>query len=150
MHADSATRVETSLDPPKTWLQLDAYRWSTDPVFYGLWTLWSRHEYFDPDPLVQAFGNLSADVVSRFIESLSRASRTVVEGIGAYGHMWKNVARENLTDTFLAASRWVDDGIPFPGEPFRQWIRDFYHRNKLLKGELRGIGWTCRRSSVTS
>jgi len=30
----------------------------------------------------------------------------------------------------------VDDGRPFPGEAFRQWIRDFYQKNKLVKGEL--------------
>jgi len=33
-------------------------------------------------------------------------------------------------------SRWVDDGTPFPGEAFRQWIRDFYQHNKLVKGEI--------------
>jgi polyhydroxyalkanoate synthase len=111
-----------------------------DPGFYGLWTLWSRQEFFDPDLLVESFGNVPADVVSRFIESLSRVSRSVVDSVGAYGSLWKNVARDNLTETFLAVSRWVDDGIPFPGEAFRQWIQDFYQQNKLIKGklELRG------------
>ncbi len=30
----------------------------------------------------------------------------------------------------------MDDGTPFPGEAFRQWIRDFYQKNKLPKGEI--------------
>jgi len=38
--------------------------------------------------------------------------------------------------TWLAVSKWVDDGKPFPGEAFRQWIRDFYQKNKLPKGEI--------------
>lgn len=34
----------------------------------------------------------------------------------------------------------MDDGIPFPGEAFRRWIKDFYQQNRLVRGEfeLRG------------
>ncbi len=45
-------------------------------------------------------------------------------------------------DTFLAVSKWVDDSVPFPGKAFRQWIRDFYQKNKLVKGELELRGAT--------
>jgi polyhydroxyalkanoate synthase len=38
--------------------------------------------------------------------------------------------------SWLAASKWVDDGTPFPGEAFRQWIQEFYQQNKLPKGEV--------------
>src|SRR4028119_1733248 len=38
--------------------------------------------------------------------------------------------------SWLAASKWVDDGTPFPGEAFRQWIREFYQQNKLPTGEV--------------
>ena len=37
---------------------------------------------------------------------------------------------------WLAVSKWVDDGKPFPGEAFRQWIQEFYQQNKLPKGEI--------------
>jgi polyhydroxyalkanoate synthase subunit PhaC len=32
--------------------------------------------------------------------------------------------------------KWVSDGIQFPGEAYRQWIRGFYQQNKLIKGDL--------------
>ena len=32
--------------------------------------------------------------------------------------------------------KWLQDGIPFPGEAYRQWIREFYQQNKLIKDEL--------------
>jgi polyhydroxyalkanoate synthase len=32
--------------------------------------------------------------------------------------------------------KWLNDGIKFPGEAYRQWIRDFYQNNKLIKGEM--------------
>jgi polyhydroxyalkanoate synthase len=37
-------------------------------------------------------------------------------------------------------NKWVNDGTPFPGAAFRQWIRDFYQGNKLVKGELKMRG----------
>ena len=43
---------------------------------------------------------------------------------------------EAFVESWLAGSRWVDDGTPFPGETFRQWVRDFYQHNKLVKGEI--------------
>ncbi len=36
----------------------------------------------------------------------------------------------------MAVSKWVEDGVPFPGAAFRQWVRDFYQQNKLVAGEL--------------
>jgi polyhydroxyalkanoate synthase len=119
-----------------------------DPGLYGLWTLWGRQEYFDPGFLVDTFGNVPPEVISRFIESLSRMPRSVVDSIGAYGNLWKNLVRETFTDTFLAASKWVDDGIPFPGEAFRQWIRDFYQKNRLVKGELELRGHRVELSNI--
>jgi polyhydroxyalkanoate synthase len=42
--------------------------------------------------------------------------------------------------SWLAVSKWVDDAAPFPGETFKRWVRDFYQRDRLVKGqvELRG------------
>ena len=36
---------------------------------------------------------------------------------------------EKTMTIWLAVSKWVDDGAPFPGEAFKQWIRDFYQQN---------------------
>ena len=43
---------------------------------------------------------------------------------------------ENFLKSFKLLQKWLNDGIPFPGEAYRQWIRDFYQKNKLIKGEL--------------
>jgi polyhydroxyalkanoate synthase len=39
-------------------------------------------------------------------------------------------------ETWLAMNKWVNDGPPFPGATFRQWISEFYQQNKLSKGEI--------------
>ncbi len=109
-----------------------------DPGIFGLWTLWSRQEYFNPDLLLGPSGNVPADLISRFIENTTRVPRPFADMSAAtYENLQKSIGQgDSTTDAFLAVSEWVDDGVPFPGKAFRQWIRDFYQRNKLIKGEL--------------
>lgn len=52
-------------------------------------------------------------------------------------------------ETWLAMNKWVNDTVPFPGEAFRQWIRDFYQQNKLVRGELRLRGQSVDLARIT-
>ena len=109
------------------------------PGLLGLWTLAFREGYFDPDSLVKTFGNVPADRVGRFIEGAAGTTRPISSSyIGAYATWWweRILMRDKSVEAFLAACKWVDEGVPFPGEAFRQWIRNFYQKNKLVKGEL--------------
>ena len=35
-----------------------------------------------------------------------------------------------------AMNQWVNDGVPFAGAAFVQWIEDFYQQNLLARGAL--------------
>lgn len=35
---------------------------------------------------------------------------------------------------WLGVCQWVDDPVPLPGRMFRQWMRWFYHDNRLVSG----------------
>ncbi|MDP8952944.1 MAG: alpha/beta fold hydrolase [Actinomycetota bacterium] len=107
-----------------------------DPGLFGLWTIWSRNSetFLDPNLVVEAFGNVPADLPTRLMEAGIGTLRPLV---GPYANLWDRIRQnDEALNTFLAVSKWVDDGIPFPGKAFRQWIRDFYQHNKLVKGEL--------------
>jgi polyhydroxyalkanoate synthase len=39
--------------------------------------------------------------------------------------------------------------VPFPGTAFRQWIREFYQQNKLVKGEIMLRGRRVDLSNIT-
>jgi polyhydroxyalkanoate synthase len=121
-----------------------------DPGIFGLWTLWSRNSenYFDPDLLAQAFGNIPEDFLKRLNETWSSALRPLPNLVGSYMQMWENTLSEKTMTTWLAVSKWVDDGKPFPGEAFRQWIRDFYQQNKLPKGEIELRGHRVELSNI--
>ena len=109
-----------------------------DPGLFGLWTLWSRNSegYFDPDLTVETFGNIPEDFLKRLNETGSSMLGPLPNLAGSYAKMWEHIMPEKTMMTWLAVSKWVDDGTPFPGEAFRQWIRDFYQKNKLPKGEI--------------
>jgi polyhydroxyalkanoate synthase len=86
--------------------------------------------------MVRAFGNIPEDFLKRLSETWSSALVPLPNLAGSYAKTWDHVVADKTMTTWLAVSKWVDDGRPFPGEAFRQWIRDFYQQNKLPKGEI--------------
>jgi polyhydroxyalkanoate synthase subunit PhaC len=110
----------------------------------GLFKPFTSERFFDPDPVVEAFGNVPAT-------DLFGTGRRIVPGAAERpgGDPAARLPREAFTDSFLAASEWVDDGVPFPGAAFRSWVLDFYRHDRLAKGELKLRGLRVDLSNVT-
>jgi polyhydroxyalkanoate synthase len=110
-----------------------------DPGLLGLWTLFSRSSeaFFDPDLMVETFGNIPEDLLERLISAGTSTAKPLADQYAAWFHATlRGFLPKVAVESWLAVSRWVDDGTPFPGEAFRQWVRDFYQRNRLVKGEI--------------
>jgi polyhydroxyalkanoate synthase len=52
-------------------------------------------------------------------------------------NLWWNLWNPEYVAGFNALNKWANEYLPFPGEFFRQWVRDFYQQNRLIRGELR-------------
>jgi polyhydroxyalkanoate synthase len=115
------------------------------PDHLGLSGVWTDAKYFDPDRVVAAFGNVPAEL----IDTGTRMLRPVANYVGTYVTMWERLRENRPMETWLAMNKWVNDGIPFAGAAFRQWIRDFYQQNKLVRGELALRGQRVDLASVT-
>jgi polyhydroxyalkanoate synthase len=50
---------------------------------------------------------------------------------------------------FLRMEKWIADRPDHPGEVLRQWLKDLYQDNKLIKGELRLGGRTVDLGRIT-
>jgi polyhydroxyalkanoate synthase len=98
----------------------------------GLYGLWTSARYFDPHRLAEVFGNIPAE----FIDTGSRMVKPVGNYVSPYVTMWELIVRDKPLESWQAMNKWVNDGIPFPGAAFGQWIGDFYQQNKLVKGEI--------------
>jgi polyhydroxyalkanoate synthase len=125
-----------------------------DPGLFGLWTVLTSKRYFDPnllfdpDPLVETFGNVPGDLPGRLVDAGTSALKPLTDYAGTYASLWERMKQEESLNSLLAVSKWVDDGVPFPGEAFRQWIRDFYQQNRLAKGELELRGRRVELSNI--
>ncbi len=115
------------------------------PEKIGLLGLWTNEKYLDPDLLVESFGNVPSEIIDNAMQML----KPVTNYVGTYATMWERILEEKPMETWEAMNKWVKDGTPFPGAAFKQWIRDFYQQNKLVKGEIRLRGHRVDLSSIT-
>ncbi|MDQ3428625.1 MAG: alpha/beta fold hydrolase, partial [Actinomycetota bacterium] len=131
-----------------------------DPGLLGLWTLASRSSgaFFDPAVVPRLLGNLPTDFASSLISaaaSLQAAAVGTAARAGSFGlydaalrEIRDQAGRDVSLRSWLAVSKWVDDAAPFPGETFRRWVRDFYQRDKLVKGQVRLRGHRVDLSNI--
>ena len=52
-------------------------------------------------------------------------------------NLWWNLWNPDYVSGFNALNKWANEYMPFPGEFFRQWVKEFYQQNRLVQGELR-------------
>lgn len=115
------------------------------PETMGLYGIWMSAKNFNPDPLVEALGNIPGEL----IDTGNRLVKPVTNYVGTYITMWDRILQDKPMETWLAMNKWVNDGVPFAGEAFRQWIHDFYQQNKLVKGEITLRGRHVNLANIT-
>ncbi len=64
-------------------------------------------------------------------------------------NLWWNLWNDKYVEGFHALNKWANEYVAFPGEFFRQWVRDFYQDNKLYRGELVMGGRPVRLERIT-
>ena len=96
----------------------------------GLLHVWMEH--IDVDRVVDTFGNLPADMMNLGFLLLNPARLMIDKYVGFMEHMDNKTFVEN----FVRMEKWIFDSPDLPGEVFRQFIKDCYQGNKLIKSEL--------------
>lgn len=89
-------------------------------------------KYFNLDKAVDTFGNIPPEM----IDFGNKMLKPISNFVGPYVALLDRSENEQFVESWKLVQKWVADGIPFPGEAYRQWIREFYQKNKLVKGEL--------------
>ncbi len=104
------------------------------PIDYakaGMFTRWLDPQHFDVDKLVNTFGSMPADLVRVGFKML----RPTMD-VTTFSNLWWNLTNDQYIQGFLALNKWANEYCPFPGEFFRQWVKDFYQGNKLITDRL--------------
>lgn len=87
----------------------------------------------DVDALVDAFGNIPGE----FMNLGFLMMKPFQLGIGKYLEMIDILDNEEKLQNFLRMEEWIFDSPDQAGETYRQFMKDFYQGNKLIKKEVR-------------
>lgn len=96
----------------------------------GLLFSWSRH--INVDALVDAYGTIPGDFLNDGFLMLMPFTLNIKK----YVDMLNIVGDKEKFLNFLRMEKWIFDSPAQAGECFRQFIKDCYQENKLVKGKL--------------
>lgn len=96
----------------------------------GLLHIWARK--LDVDKLVDTYGNVPGEYLN-WIFLLMDPPRLLVD---KYKTFFERLGDASYVETFLRMEKWIFDSPAQPGEVFRQFVKDLYQENKLIKNEL--------------
>jgi polyhydroxyalkanoate synthase len=98
----------------------------------GGFSRWTSIPEFNPDRIVDAFGNVPGEM----IDYGAKALKPVENFIGNYIKLWDNLDNPKVVEAWHAMNTWVRDNIPMTGAAYRQLITEFYKENRLMEGKL--------------
>ena len=107
----------------------------TTPVDFqeaGLFTRWLNPNDFDVDRVVGTLGN----VPSQFIRQGAKLLKPLHNYVSTYVQLVDRLHDEAFVKSWALLDHWVEDGIPFPGAAYRQWVKDLYQDNLLIQDKL--------------
>lgn len=96
----------------------------------GYMTMWLDSHVLDVDRLVDTLGNIPGGLIKHW----ARWLRPVENFVGAYVHLWKSLDDPQAVQAWQVLNRWVEDSVPFAGEAFRQFAKQYVQENQLSRG----------------
>lgn len=96
-----------------------------------LFKKWTNQRHFDVDRLVDAMGNIPPGMLLRSFEALRPVERWF-----SYVKLVDKLWDPMYVYGYRMMYKWTNEQIPFPGEAYRQFIRELMWENKLMKGHL--------------
>lgn len=96
----------------------------------GLLHLWMKEA--DVDRMVDTYGNIPGDLLNMGFLLLNPARLMIDKYVGFF----ENMDDRTFVENFVRMEKWIFDSPDIPGETFRQFIKDCYQRNLLIKSEM--------------
>jgi polyhydroxyalkanoate synthase len=94
--------------------------------------LWTDPRYFDVDAFIDANGNCPAS----FLQSCFLLMKPVQNLLEKHLFLFDQMDDPRFVSNFFAMEHWVNDNIPVAGETFRDFVKNLYQSNKLVRGEF--------------
>jgi polyhydroxyalkanoate synthase len=98
----------------------------------GLLNLWTDPQYFDVDKFVEAFGNCPPQFLQGSFMMLKPIQNLLEKPI----NLFERIDDDDFVDDYMAMETWLNDNIPIAGEVYREFVKNLYQQNRLVKGEM--------------
>lgn len=141
LYPDNVKNLMTSITP------VDFHGDERDnQLSHGYINLWTRNlEAEDIDLMVDAYGNMPGDLMGMVFQLI-----TPIKSLTKYNLDLIDIAKDDKKlMNFLRMEKWLADRPDHPGEAAKQWFKDLYQDNKLIKNELVLDGETVDLTQVT-
>jgi polyhydroxyalkanoate synthase subunit PhaC len=96
----------------------------------GLLHIWMRN--LDVDRLVDSLGNMPGDLMNLGFLLLNPARLMIDKYVG----FMENMDKKDFVENFVRMEKWIFDSPDVPAETFRQFVKDMYQKNLLIRNEL--------------
>jgi polyhydroxyalkanoate synthase len=104
----------------------------------GRLALWARPETFPLDAVIDGFGNFPRELMRTSFSWLRPMGQT-----GKYVGLWERIDDEGFRALWAQMEKWNVDGVDFPGEAYREYVRRCYFENALMNGGFTLAGQPC-------
>ena len=142
LHPDKVKSLVLTITP------IDFHADRDDPdTHHGFLNVWTRSlDRADIDRLVDVYGGLPGEFMSSVFSLM-----TPMRSLTKYNiDLIDVIDNEAKLMNFLRMEKWLADRPAHPGEAAKQWLKDLYQDNKLVKGEFELSGRRVDLSKVTA
>jgi polyhydroxyalkanoate synthase len=98
----------------------------------GVLELWGDDEFYDPRDVVDAYGNVPAEMLDIGFALMD----PVANFVSKYVRLYDNLENDDFVENFARMERWLSEGIDLAGETYVQFLEDIYQSNKLHENEM--------------
>jgi len=97
----------------------------------GVFADWTKPNRFDVDALVDAYGNVPIPLMETGFSAMAPIQRMT-----KWLEVFRRIDDPDFVTTFLGMEHWASDNVEFPGEIYRQYIKDCYQQNNFCNGRM--------------
>jgi polyhydroxyalkanoate synthase len=98
----------------------------------GVLEEWGSEEYYDPEDVVDTYGNVPAE----FLDTGFALMDPVDNYVSKYVTMYENLESDAFVANFSRMERWLDEGIDLAGTAYVEFLEKIYQNNELYHNEL--------------
>lgn len=98
----------------------------------GLLELWSDETYYDPETVIDIYGNMPSELLYLIFTLMDPVDNT----IGKYIQLYENLDDKEFVENFVRMERWFSEGIDVAGETYIQLVKNIYQDNNLFTNDF--------------